>query len=216
VLGLFYYLYLIEDIFSRKIVGWEVHERESAELAALLLERAVWAEGCLNSPLALHAENGSAMKGATMKTTMECLGVIPSFSRPWVSNDNPFSDAFFRTCKYVPSWPAHGFATIKEAHAWVHAFVRWYNTEHRHSAIRFVTPEVRHRVEDRAVLRSRHELYQAARARNPTRWSGKTRNWDPVGSVWLSPERPRDQRQGCGGADALTHEAGGGAPMPSR
>jgi putative transposase len=101
VLGLFYYLYLIEDIFSRKIVGWEVHEREGAELAALLLERAVWAEGCLTSPLVLHADNGSAMKGATMKTTMERLGVIPSFSRPRVSNDNPFSEALSYARKLV-------------------------------------------------------------------------------------------------------------------
>ena len=213
VLGLFYYLYLIEDIFSRKIIGWEVHACESAELAALLLERAVWAEGCLTSPLALHADNGSAMKGATMKTTMERLGVIASFSRPRVSNDNPFSEALFRTCKYVPSWPARGFATIEKARAWVHAFVRWYNTEHRHSAIRFVTPDARHRGEDRALLSTRHELYQAARARHPARWSGNTRNWDPVGSVWLNPERPKDERQGRGGADALHHEAGGGAPM---
>jgi transposase InsO family protein len=216
VLGLFYYLYLIEDIFSRKIVGWEVHAREGADLAALLLERAVWAEGCLTSPLALHADNGSAMKGATMKTTMERLGVIPSFSRPRVSNDNPFSEALFRTCKYVPSWPARGFPNIEEARAWVHAFVRWYNTEHRHSAIRFVTPDARHRGEDRAVLHNRHALYQAARARSPARWSGNTRNWDPVGSVWLNPERPKDERQGRGGADALPHEAGGGAPMAGR
>ena len=97
--------------------------------------------------------------------------------------------------------------------AWVHAFVRWYNTEHRHSAIRFVTPEARHCGKDRDVLGRRHEIYQAARARNPARWSGRTRNWDPVGSVWLNPERPRNGRQGRGGADALAHEAGGGAPM---
>jgi transposase InsO family protein len=212
-LGLFFYLYLIEDIFSRKIVGWEVHAHESSEMAAQLLERAVWAEGCLTSPLALHADNGSAMKGATMKTTMERLGVIPSFSRPRVSNDNPFSEALFRTCKYVPSWPTHGFATIENARAWVHAFVRWYNTEHRHSAIRFVTPDARHRGEDRPLLGRRHDLYQAARARNPARWSGKTRNWNPIGSVWLNPERPKNERQGHGNANALPQEAGGGAPM---
>jgi len=91
VLGMFFYLYLIVDIYSRKIVGWEVHERESAELAAGLLERAVWAERCLARPVVLHADNGSAMKGATMKATMERLGVIASFSRPRVSNDNPYS-----------------------------------------------------------------------------------------------------------------------------
>ena len=148
-----------------------------------------------------------------MKTTMERLGVIASFSRPRVSNDNSFSEALFPTCKYVPSWPARGFANIEEARAWAHAFVRWYNTEHRHSAIRFITPDARHRGEEGVLLSNRHTLYQAARARSPARWSGNTRNWDPVGSVWLNPERPKDERQGRGGADALPHEAGGGAPM---
>ena len=213
VLGMFCYLYLIVDIYSRKIVGWEVHARESAELAAGLLERAVWAEGCVTSPLVLHADNGSPMKGATMKVTMERLGVIASFSRPRVSNDNPFSEALFRTCKYVPTWPAKGFASIEEARAWVMDFVCWYNTQHQHSAIRFVTPEVRHRGEDAALLASRHAVYQAAREKHPARWSGKTRNWQPIGPVWLNPERPDAGRKGHGGADALPQEAGGGGPM---
>jgi hypothetical protein len=210
---MFFYLYLIVDICSRKITGWEVHERESAELAAGLLERAVWAEGCVSSPLILHADNGSPMKGATMKVTMERLGVTPSFSRPRVSNDNPFSEALFRTCKYVPAWPAKGFASIEEARAWVMEFVRWYNTRHQHSAIRFVTPQARHRGEDKALLANRHAVYQAAREKHPARWSGRTRNWHPIGAVWLNPERPDTRRAGQGGADALPHKAGGGAPM---
>ena len=213
VLGMFFYLYLIVDIYSRKIVGWEVHERESAKFAARLLERAVWAEGCLTRPLILHADNGSPMKGATMKVTMERLGVTASFSRPRVSNDNPFSEALFRTCKYVPAWPAKGLASIEEARAWVAAFVRWYNTEHQHSAIRFVTPEARHRRQDAALLASRHAVYQAARKRHPARWSGRTRNWQPIGAVWLNPDRPNTRRGGHGGADALPQKAGGGAPM---
>ena len=213
IAGLFFYLYLIVDIYSRKIVGWEVHERESAELAAGLLERAVWAEGCVTRPLILHADNGSPMKGATMKVTMERLGVTASFSRPRVSNDNPFSEALFRTCKYVPSWPAKGFASIEEARAWVMDFARWYNTQHQHSAIRFVTPEARHRGDDAALLANRHVVYQAARDKHPARWSGRTRNWQPIGAVWLNPERPDTGRTGHGGADALPHEAGGGAPM---
>lgn len=128
VAGTFFYLYLylILDIFSRKIVGWE-----TAEFAAEVLKRAVWAEGCLTSPLVLHADNGSPMKGATMKVTMERLGVVASFSRPRVSNDNPFSEALFRTCKYVPTWPTRGFASVEAARAWVAGFVRRYNTEHR-------------------------------------------------------------------------------------
>lgn len=189
VAGMFFYLYLIVDIFSRKIVGWEVHERESADLAAVLIRQAVLAEGCIGNPLVLHADNGSPMKGATMKVTMEKLGITASYSRPRVSNDNPFSEALFRTCKYRPSWPTKGFATKADAQAWVKSFASWYNGEHLHSAIRFVTPDARHAGRDSATLASRASLYANARAKNPERWSGKTRNWQPTGSVWLNPER---------------------------
>lgn len=188
VAGLFFYLYLIVDIFSRKIVGWEVHEREGAELAAVLIRRAVLAEGCIARPLVLHADNGSPMKGATMKTTLEKLGIIASYSRPRVRNDNPFSEALFRTCKYRPNWPAKGFATKAEAQAWVKSFAGWYNGEHLHSGIRFVTPDERHAGHDREILASRASLYANAKAQNPERWSGKTRNWQPAGPVWLNPE----------------------------
>jgi putative transposase len=188
VAGMFFYLYLIVDIFSRKIVGWEVHERESAELAAALIRQAVLAEGCIARPLVLHADNGSPMKGATMKTTMEKLGITASYSRPRVSNDNPFSEALFRTCKYRPDWPTKGFVTKADAQAWVKSFASWYNREHLHSAIRFVTPDARHTGHDRATLASRATLYANARAQKPERWSGKTRNWQPAGPVWLNPE----------------------------
>ena len=189
VAGTFFYLYLIVDIFSRKIVGWEVHERETAELAAGLIRQTVLAEGCIARPLVLHADNGSPMKGATMKTTMEKLGIIASYSRPRVSNDNPFSEALFRTCKYRPNWPTKGFATRADAQAWVKSFASWYNGEHLHSAIRFVTPDARHAGQDRRALEGRVILYANARAQNPERWSGKTRNWRPTGAVWLNPER---------------------------
>ena len=188
VAGMFFYLYLIVDIFSRKIVGWEVHERESAELAAVLIRQAVLAEGCIARPLVLHADNGSPMKGATMKVTMEKLGITASYSRPRVSNDNPFSEALFRTCKYRPNWPTKGFTTKADAQVWVKAFARWYNAEHQHSAIRFVTPNARHAGNDGATLANRASLYAKARAQNPERWSGKTRNWQPAGPVWLNPE----------------------------
>jgi transposase InsO family protein len=185
---MFFYLYLIMDIFSRKIVGWEVHDRESAELAAGLIRQTVLAEGCLMRPLVLHADNGSPMKGATMKVTMEKLGITASYNRPRVSNDNPFSEALFRTCKYRPEWPNKGFATKADAQTWVKTFAGWYNSEHLHSAIRFVTPNARHAGHDRATLTNRANLYATARAQNPQRWSGKTRNWQPVGPVWLNPE----------------------------
>ena len=115
VAGMFFYLYLMVDIFSRKIVGWEVHERESADLAVVLIRQAVLAKGCIARPLVLHADNGSLMKGATMKTTMEKLGITASYSRPRVSNDNPFSEALLRTCQYRPDWPSKGFATKADA-----------------------------------------------------------------------------------------------------
>jgi len=188
VAGMFFYLYLIVDIFSRKIVGWEVHERESAELASNLIRQAVMAEGCIARPLVLHVDNGSPMKGATMKVTMERLGITASYSRPRVSNDNPFSEALFRTCKYRPNWPTKGFATKADAQTWVKSFTSWYNDDHLHSAIRFVTPNERHAGHDLGTLASRAILHANARAQNPERWSGKIRNWKPAGPVWLNPE----------------------------
>tara|TARA_R110002124_G_scaffold131309_2_gene293568 strand:+ start:379 stop:1440 length:1062 start_codon:yes stop_codon:yes gene_type:complete len=188
VAGMFFYLYLIVDIFSRKIVGWEVHEREAADLAAMLIEKAVWAEARIARPLVLHADNGSPMKGATMKVTLEKLGIAASYNRPRVSNDNPFSEALFRTCKYRPDWPSKGFATKADAQVWVNSFVGWYNGEHLHSGTRFVTPNTRHAGLDSDVLANRAVIYANARAQKPERWSGKTRNWQPTGSVWLNPE----------------------------
>ncbi len=188
VLGRFFYLYLILDIFSRKIVGWEVHEKELGEYASALVQRAVLAEECIGKPLVLHADNGSAMKGATLKTTLESLGIISSFSRPRVSNDNPYSEAIFRTCKYRPDYPSNGFATMEQAREWVLQFVVWYNEVHRHSGIRFVTPIERHLGKDTTTLANRQKVYEAAKTRNPERWSGKTRNWSVIEEVWLNPE----------------------------
>ena len=113
----------------------------------------------------------------------------------------------------MPDWPTRGFATIDEARTWVQGLVRWHNLEHLHSAFRFVTPDRRHRGEDRLLLAERHRVYGIARAAHPERWSGNTRNWQPVGSAWLNPERPDAERKGHRSADALRHEAGGGGPI---
>jgi putative transposase len=189
VRGQFLYLYLMMDIWSRKVMGWAVHEEEAAEHAAHLF-REICRRSRLNpAGIVLHADNGGPMKGATMVATLERLGVRPSFSRPGVSNDNPFSEALFRTLKYRPAYPEQPFATPGAARTWVTAFVRWYNHDHRHSAIRFVTPEERHTGRDGALLRQRHVLYQRARTRTPARWSGATRNWSPISDVRLNPER---------------------------
>ena len=188
VQGIFFYLYMIEDIFSRKIVGWEVHAVESGDHASELLQRSVLAERCLKTQLVLHSDNGSPMKSLTMQAKMHELGVLASRSRPGVSNDNPYSESLFRTVKYCPRWPSEGFKSLQEARVWVGQFVQWYNKQHKHSRINFVTPEQRHRGEDTAILENRHSLYQKKRSENPERWSSDTRNWAPVGSVELNPE----------------------------
>jgi putative transposase len=189
VRGLYHYLYLIEDIYSRKIVGWEVHSRESGESAAELMQRAVMAEQCFRKPLVLHSDNGSPMKSYTLQSKLVDLGITPSHSRPRVSNDNAYSESLFRTLKYCPQWPSQGFATLERAREWVAVFVSWYNNEHRHSRIKFVTPAQRHRGEDKAILQKRVNVYELAKARNPWRWSGNARNWSLEGAVTLNPER---------------------------
>jgi putative transposase len=193
VKGQFYYWYMVLDVFSRKIVGHEVHVAESAELASVLMRRASLAEGLAGRSLVLHSDNGSAMKGSTMLATLEQLGVAPSFSRPRVSNDNAYAESLFRTCKYRPDYPSKPFASLEEARAWTQKFVRWYNQEHKHSGLKFVTPAQRHSGQDAAILTLREQVYRDARNRNPGRWSRDTRNWKLEDQVWLNPERIRPE-----------------------
>jgi transposase InsO family protein len=187
--GVFYYLFMIVDLYSRKIVGWEIFEAESAAAASEVLQRAVLAEQCVNRPLVLHADNGSPMKGATLLETMRRLQIEPSFSRPRVSNDNAYSEALFRTCKYVPGFPTGGFESLTAARAWVGDFVRWYNHQHLHSALRYVTPVDRHEGRDADILAKRADLVHRARENHPRRWSGQIRDLTPVGEVWLNRDR---------------------------
>lgn len=189
ITGIFYRLYLVMDIYSRKIVGWEVHESETADHASVLIRKACLAEGINEKGLVLHSDNGSPMKGATMLATLQRLGVVPSFSRPSVSDDNPYSESLFRTLKYTPAYPSKPFEGLEAARGWVHTFVRWYNQDHRHSSIRFVTPTERHSGKERDILTRREVLYAAAKVRHPERWSGKMRNWEPIDEVWLNPEK---------------------------
>lgn len=191
VRGTFFYLYLVLDVFSRKIVGWTVETEESMTTSACLIERTCCSENVGPGCLVLHADNGGPMKGSTMLSTLQRLGVVASFSRPHVSDDNPYSEALFRTLKYRPGYPRRPFASIEEARAWVEGFVRWYNTEHLHSSLRFVTPVDRHQRLDPALLAKRHALYQASRGKTPRRWTGSTRNWTPIGPVTLNPH-PED------------------------
>jgi len=179
VRGIYFYLYLILDLFSRKIIAWEVWPEESAQNASFLVRRAVTAEkiSSIIKLLILHSDNGSVMKGATLLETLYMLGITPSRSRPRVSNDNPYAESVFRTCKYRPSYPVSGFANITEAREWVLAFVRWYNNEHRHSGLNFLTPNQRHNGNAETILLQRKQLYEKAKATHPERWSKQTRNW---------------------------------------
>jgi len=167
VLGHWFYLYLILDVYSRKIVGFEVHDTDDS----------------------LHGDNGATLKATTVLTMLHWLGIKPSYSRPRVSDDNAFVESLFRTAKYRPEFPARGFADLEAAREWAHRFVRWYNHDHRHSGIRYVSPAQRHEGLDRPILAGRHALYLAARERHPRRWSRHTRNWSPIEVVTLNPER---------------------------
>lgn len=136
------------------------------------------------------------MKGATMLATMQRLGVVPSFSRPSVSNDNPYSESLFKTVKYMSDFPK-AFSSTEEAREWMKKFVHWYNNEHRHSGIKYVTPMQRHTGKDIALLKIRQETYEKARQEHPERWSKNTRNWDRIEVVKLNPDSLQDSRHGA-------------------
>ena len=142
-------------------------------------------ENVSRNQVVLHSDNGSPMKGATMLATLQALGVMPSFSRPSVSNDNPYSESLFRAFKYQPGYPEKRFIDLSDARTWVDSFVNWYN--HSHSGIRFVTPIMRHKNNDADILAKRHQIYLKAKLKTPERWSGATRNWSPIKEVALNP-----------------------------
>jgi putative transposase len=195
VRGIYLHLYLVMDVWSRRIVAWRIADGDSAEIAAELITQAC-REGKFDPRgLVLHSDNGKPMRASTLIATLQWLGVVPSFSRPHVSDDNPYSESLFRTLKHTPAYPRLPFASLVFAQRWMARFVDWYNSEHRHSAIRYVTPDERHSGREQDILARRHELYQRARILNPERWTRSTRNWTAMGAVILNP-------QGASKADA--------------
>jgi putative transposase len=198
VKGMFYYLYLFSDLFSRKIVAWEVWSKESAEHASQLVRRGIISEkiGLRIKPLVLHSDNGSPMKGATMLETLYRLGITPSNSRPRVSNDNPYAESLFKTLKYNCNYQPKGFKDLEEARQWCKKFVHWYNYKHRHSGINFLTPEQRHSGIGQQILDQRRAVYEAARAKHPERWSMSTRDWTLPDEVWLNPVNTESENIG--------------------
>ena len=207
VLGCYFYLYLFMDIFSRKIVGWQIYDTESSELASEVMRDICRREHIAPNQVVLHSDNGSPMKGATMLATLQALGVMPSFSRPAVSNDNPFSESLFKTMKYRPAYPTRAFESLLAARQWVGMFVQWYNQEHRHSAIKFVTPAERHAGLDTVLLQQRTGVYEEAKKRHPERWSGVIRNWQPVHVVYLNPEQKITEKPNQKEADSALKKA---------
>jgi putative transposase len=195
VQGMFFYLYLFVDVWSRKIVAATVFEEESMDLSARLFTRACFTHGVKPEGLVLHSDNGGPMKGSTMLATLQKLGVVPSFSRPMVSDDNPYSEALFRTMKYRPEYPSRPFESLAHAQGWVDEFVDWYNTRHLHSGIRFVSPDDRHYGREKNILANRQFIYEQARVRHPDRWSRQIRNWNPVSLVWLNPAKDRTPKK---------------------
>ena len=193
--GIYYYLYMIVDIYSRKIVGWSVHENQSADYAARLIKQACIDEHVSKDQLVLHSDNGVPMKGVTMLSMLEKLGVVPSFSRPSVSDVNPFSEALFKTVKYHPTFPMTAkFKSIIDSRRWVVKFVDWYNNQHMHSALKFITPNQRHCGNDSCILEYRHQIYEQAKAKRPERWSRDTRNWQPPKQVTLNPNKKSQKK----------------------
>jgi putative transposase len=174
------------DIYSRMIVGHKVHDVESMEYSSQLIDAICASEGIQKHQLILHSDNGGAMKGATMLATLQRLGVVPSFSRPKVSDDNPFSESLFKTLKYCPEYPSRPFGSLEEANALVEKFVYWYNNIHLHSGIKFVTPSSRHAMKDDKILENRKRVYEEAKRKNPNRWSRQTRNWTKIEKVYLN------------------------------
>ena len=186
VSGRFVYLYSCLDVFSRKIVGWRVEEKESGGYASELVERCVLQEGVEGKGLRLHSDNGAPMTSSTLKKTLERLQVVPSLSRPGVCDDNAFVESFFRTLKYRPRYPKRHLE-LDGWREWVHKFVEWYNEDHRHSGISYVTPSQRHRGLDVEILQRRREVYAEALRRHPRRWSGPCRSWARQHEVRLAP-----------------------------
>ena len=199
--GKHYYLYVFSDLYSRKIVGWEVWESEDAKHASELVKRIyrdekIYIRNMQKEPLVLHSDNGSPMKGATMLETLYALGITPLKSRPRVSNDNPYAESLFKTLKYVPNFQPQGFATLTEAGLWVKRFVEWYNNEHRHSGINYVTPSQRHMGLYQEILRKRKEVYEKAKERYPERWARETRDWSfSEEEEWLNPRQEAETKK---------------------
>lgn len=185
--GVWYSLYVVIDIFSRAVVGWCVAEREDALLAERLIADACEREAIAPSQLTLHADRGAPMTSKTVAELLLDLGVAKSHSRPTVSNDNPYSEAQFKTMKYGPTYPDR-FADLTAATDWVACFIEWYNTEHRHSGIGLLPPLVVHNGRADAVSAARQQVLDTAATTHPERFvAGQPRPPCVPDAAWINP-----------------------------
>lgn len=186
----YYYLYVILDIFSRYAVGWMLASRESAPLAQRLIEESCWKQDIRPGQLTVHADRGSSMTSKPVAFLLADLGITKTHSRPHTNDDNPFSEAQFKTLKYRPDFPSR-FGSIEDARAFCQAFFQWYNQEHRHSGISLLTPEMLHYGQARQVLRARHGVMSTAYQAHPERFVHGAPSPMPLPkAVWINPPPP--------------------------
>jgi putative transposase len=191
VRGAFYYLYVVMDLYSRLVVGWLLAESECAELARRLLEQSYRKHGVQPGKLTIHADRGAPMKSKSVAQLLSDLDVRRSHSRPRVSNDNPFSEAGFKTLKYSPDFPAR-FGSLSEAEIFCREYFVWYNEEHYHSGIALLTPSQVHYGEAEAVLARRQATLDAAFSESPGRFGNRRPQVGCLpGTVWINgPAEP--------------------------
>lgn len=183
--GIFFYAYILMDVWSRKIVGWEIHAEESEAHARDFFRRVAAANKV--EGVRLHSDNGNPMKGVTILALFFTLGILPSYSRPRVSNDNPYSEALFKTIKFTPGYPRR-FAEIDQARNWFAEFVHWYNTKHRHSGIGYISPATRHAGRTPQIMTQRNKVLEQARRKHPERWPNGQLHWEEYPVVYLNPD----------------------------
>lgn len=193
----YFYLYVILDVYIRYVVGWMVTSRESATLARKLIGETCAKKNVSPEQLTIHADRGSSMKSKAVALLMSDLGITKTHSRPHVSNDNPFSEAQFKTLKYRPGFPQR-FGSLEDSRAFCHPFFRWYNTEHRHCGIAFMTPEDIHYGRATQILETRSAVLSAAFEAHPKRFKGKRPTPKPLPkAVWINPpiNKPSDEQE---------------------
>lgn len=189
----YYYLYVLLDIYSRYVVGWLLAHRESGGLARKLICESIDKQGADPDDLTVHADRGSAPKSKTVAQLYADLGVEPSFSRPRVSNDNPFSEAQFKTMKYQPTYP-NRFASYEHAQSYCRHFFPWYNQEHRHAGIAMLTPADVHCGRAERILAERQRVLDAAYAKHPERFvRGRPAVKGLPTEVWINPPEDRSR-----------------------